>query len=164
VPKYSKAKPFDIIQTIMDMQKDVTALQILSPGSDTWHPIGGTDAPWSQTNWAPTGGGFSTPAYKRLPNNLLALKGDVTFSATASVGLNNPNTILTLPANYTPIETQSVPLTYYAVAGTLTISTGRVPLLQVNSVGVVSCFNFALTAATSAAVRLQLNCIVPLDS
>jgi hypothetical protein len=165
VPKYSKAKPFDIIQTIMDLQKIVSGMQIASSALDPWHPIGGSDSPWGLTNWTPTGGGFSTPAYRKIPTNQLALKGDVTFTATATVGLGSPTTLLTLPTAYAPIETQSVPLASYAGTGTLSNASGRTPLIQIAAgTGIVSIFNLVLTAGTGANVRVNINCIVPLDS
>src|ERR1700742_3910816 len=143
----------------MDMQKIVSGLQIASTSVDPWHPIGGTDSPWDSSAWVPTGSANSTPAYRKLPNNLLALKGDVTFTATASLGIGNPQSILTLPSNYSPAESQSVPATYYTVSGSSpTIAGGRVPLLQIATSGVVTVFNMSLAATAGNVIRMQLNC------
>lgn len=60
MPKYQRAKPFDIIQTIKDMQGNIKTLQLINPGSgnvwqevsylNSWAGVTGDGLLWRLTN------------------------------------------------------------------------------------------------------------------
>lgn len=111
---------------------DLTALAL--GAAEAFKAIGGGGNPAFGSPWSNLGGVFATAAFRRLTNELVAMRGVVT-------GGHNDETIFTLPAGYRPAERRSIPTIVHDGSG-LNYSPA---ILTITTAGVVSVHATALS-------------------
>jgi hypothetical protein len=79
------------------MDTDEAAPLSLNVAMDTWHVVGASGEPILQNSWTWFGGAYSTPAFRKLPDGKVKLRGSVKSGTVAA--------IFTLPVGYRPPAT-----------------------------------------------------------
>lgn len=124
-PLVPGAPPGDIIQTILDLEKQMKSVMVQNPGmQDPWHYVGDANTGLGTTfgtGWANRGGGWMNLAFRLISPNLVEVRGGITVGTAGTV-------VFTLPVGYQPVSTQA--LNYYVVAGSGATQTNA-PLLNV---------------------------------
>ena len=125
-PLVPGAPPGDIIQTILDLQKQIKTLMVQNPGVlDSWHYVGDPDTGLGTTfltgSWGNRGGGWMNLAFRKVSPNNVEVRGGITVGTAGTA-------VFALPTGYQPVSTQA--LNYFVVAGSTSTLTNE-PLLNV---------------------------------
>lgn len=124
---------------------DLSALSLAA--AEAFRTIGGGGNPAFGSPWVNEGGAYSTAAFRKLSNELVALRGVVKSG-------HNGDTIFTLPSGYRPSEQRNL----WTIAADAGFSTYYPTLLVITTAGAVSVVVSGFSGAT-VIQHLMLDCV-----